>query len=198
MLILTAFMPRTSLVEIAHQIIRPFLHEGAIVIDATLGNGHDTLFLAQNIGETGQVYGFDIQPTALQMSRQRLLQAGMQDRAILQLVSHADMLEHIPLSEQGRVRVIMFNLGYLPGSDKSIKTQADSTLRALTASCEILAEHGVLTVLAYPGHDGGELETQCLLNWMQALNPQHFGISIVGGQGEKSRSPRLFVIRKIA
>lgn len=40
--------------------------EGDIVVDATMGNGHDTQFLAELVGENGHVYAFDIQESASQ------------------------------------------------------------------------------------------------------------------------------------
>jgi ubiquinone/menaquinone biosynthesis C-methylase UbiE len=69
-------MTKLSLVQQAHQAVEAVLKPGDITIDATVGNGHDTLFLATRVGATGKVYGFDIQQEALDSAYQRLQQAG--------------------------------------------------------------------------------------------------------------------------
>ena len=191
-----ATMKRTSLSETAHNIIREHLHAGDLAIDATLGNGHDSLFLAQCVGETGHVYGFDVQLQALQASRQRLMQHGLLARVTVLHASHAQMIQQIPTNLHGRIKAIMFNLGYLPGADKRIITQTNTTLIAMEAACRLLAEQGVLTVLAYPGHVGGDEETRCLEQWLQRLNAECYQSDIIYSQQPKPTAPRLFVIRK--
>ncbi len=188
----------SSLVETAHNFVRQNLPQGSIVIDATLGNGHDTIFLAQSVGDNGQVYGFDVQAEALQATMQRLRQHDLLHRATLIHASHALMDEHIPQKFHGQIQAIMFNLGYLPGADKSIITQADSTLTAINTACRLLATPGMLTVLAYPGHVGGNEETLCLSAWCRQLDQCRFQVDIVLSQQDKPRAPRLFVIQKMA
>ena len=183
---------RISLSEIAHNIVREYLREGDASIDATLGNGHDTLFLAQCVGATGHVYGFDIQIQALEATKLRLHEYEMLSRATLFLASHAEMLGHVPRS----VRAIMFNLGYLPGADKNIITRADSTLLALNQACNLLAEEGVMTVMVYPGHAGGEEEARQVEQWVQQLDSEQYQSQIIFSQHHKISAPRLFVVRK--
>ncbi|MGZ0079063.1 class I SAM-dependent methyltransferase [Methylomonas sp. YC3] len=187
-----------SLLEIAHNIVGSHVAPGDISLDATLGNGHDTVFLARSIGIGGHVIGFDIQPQALIKSFQRLLQHDLQRRVTLRLASHADMLLHVPKQWHGRVRAVMFNLGYLPGADKAVITQIDSTLAALNAACVLLAPRAVITVLAYPGHAGGELETEQLAAWSQLLDQTCYTTEVILSSHDKPAAPRLFVIRKQA
>ena len=189
-------MTRISLAETAHHLLSKQLKTGDAVIDATLGNGHDTLFLAQAIGSEGQLFGFDIQETALNNTRQRLQNQQIQTAVTLFQASHADMLEHIASQWHGQIQAVMFNLGYLPGADKTLITQATSTLKALDAACQLLAEQGILTVMAYPGHPGGDDDTQQLTAWCQQLNPQQFSQQIIFSHHDKPTAPRLFVIRK--
>lgn len=191
-----ATIKHISLSETAHDIIRQHLHAGDLAIDATLGNGHDSLFLAQCVGESGHVYGFDVQLKALQASRQRLMQQGLLAGVTLFHASHAQMIDLIPPQLQGQIKAIMFNLGYLPGADKSIITQTHTTLLAMDAACRLLSEQGVLTVLAYPGHVGGDEETRCLEQWLQRLNADCYQSHIIYSQQHKPTAPRLFVIRK--
>ena len=42
------------------------------MVDGTLGNGHDTVFLAKLVGPNGHVYGFDIQEQAIVSTKKRL------------------------------------------------------------------------------------------------------------------------------
>jgi 16S rRNA C1402 N4-methylase RsmH len=118
-----------GLLEKAHEMIESSVGVGDMVVDATLGNGHDTLFLAQCVGPTGKVIGFDVQQAALDATRKRLLVAGIGESSFeLHLESHVQILEYVPFG----VSAVVFNLGYLPGADKSVITQVATTLEALT------------------------------------------------------------------
>lgn len=190
-------MKRISLVKEAHNLIRDNLHPGDIAIDATVGNGHDTLFLAEQVGTSGKVYGFDIQQAAIDSTRQKLRQARIPECLALIHASHADMAKKIPANCHGKISVIMFNLGYLPGGDKSVITQTDSTLTALNAASRILSPNGIITLLAYPGHQGGDRETDQVKHWCEQLNPDQFNVSTLYSTEHKESAPRLFVIRKL-
>ena len=78
-----------QMVERVHQIIEEYVREGDVVVDATVGNGWDTLKLCQQVGESGKVYGFDIQKEAIQKTRERLEKAGVYERTELICCSHA-------------------------------------------------------------------------------------------------------------
>lgn len=101
------------------------------------------------------------------------------------------MLEVLPEQVQGKVAAVMFNLGYLPGADKTVMTHADSTLRALAAARQVLAESGVITVLAYPGHAGGGEETERLAEWLCGIDPGQFKTELLLSQFDKPGAPRL-------
>ena len=91
----------------------------------------------------------------------------------------------------------MFNLGYLPQGDKTIITQPDSTLLALSSSLELLAPKGITTILAYPGHPGGENETVQVANWCYQLNPENFSVQVINSKEHKDSAPRLFIVQKL-
>ena len=190
-------MKRLSLVKEAHAAILRSLQPGEIALDATVGNGHDTQFLAEQVGTAGHVYGFDIQVEALTAARLKLEQHDLSNRVTLIHDSHAHIAEAIPKSHHGTIKAVMFNLGYLPGSDKSVITQTESTLAALNAATEILAPKAVLTVLAYPGHAGGDIETGEVQNWARHLDSRHFSVNFIAGTERKSTSPSLIIIEKI-
>lgn len=189
-------MTRISLPETSHHLISAKLKPGDIAIDATLGNGHDTLFLAQHVGLDGGVYGFDVQAQALKSTKQRLSDAGLLECVTLFQVCHAEMGDYIPTQHHGRIQAIMFNLGYLPGSDKTVITHTESTLAALNIACKLLAPGGVLSILAYPGHAGGDQETSAVQNWLEELNPEHFKCTTHFSNVHKAKAPRLYHIEK--
>lgn len=208
-------MKRTSLVSTAHDLIRDILRPGDIVIDATVGNGHDTLFLAGQIAPSGHIYGFDLQQAAIDSTREKFRHTQLSDRLTLIHASHAEMSEKIPARLHGKIRAIMFNLGYLPGGDKSVITLSDSTLTALNTAVRILAVNGIITLLAYPGHPGGDMETDQVKNWCEQLpgmaevsqsarnrcdqlDMAQFKVDIIYSAAHKDTAPRLFVIRKLS
>lgn len=189
-------MKRISLVNTAHDLIRTILRPGDSAIDATVGNGHDTVFLAEQISPSGRVYGFDIQQAAIESTLAKFRQSPSLACLTLIHASHADMDEKIPAHLHGKIRAIMFNLGYLPGGDKTVITAADSTLTALNAAVRILADDGLITVLAYPGHAGGDSETAQVETWCNRLDAERFKVSIIFSNEHKDSAPKLFVIRK--
>lgn len=191
-------MTRISLISIAHDKVRRHLHADDAAVDATLGNGHDTLFLAQCVGSDGRVFGFDIQTLAIANTEKRLLHHGVAGRATLFHASHGEMLDYIPENFRGAIRAVMFNLGYLPGADKRVITEIPSTLAALDCAGTLLAEGGIITVLAYPGHPGGELETRQLGLWCENLDGRIYEFEIILSHYDQPSAPRLFVIRKRA
>jgi methylase of polypeptide subunit release factors len=189
-------MQRISLVNVAHNLIQDVLQPGDIAVDATVGNGYDTLFLAKQVGSSGEVFGFDIQQAAIESTKEKFQQTNCPACLTLTQASHADMGDKIPSRYHGNIRAIMFNLGYLPGGDKSIITRTDSTITALNSACRMLSGNGIITILAYPGHQGGDLETDQVKNWCEQLDKDQFKISIVYSSDNKDSAPRLFVIKK--
>jgi len=191
-------MQRISLINVAHNHIRDVLHPGDIAIDATVGNGHDTVFLVDQVSPSGRVFGFDSQQAAIDSTRAKAGACCKMLPKCLTLIqaSHADMAENIPVKYHGNIKACMFNLGYLPGGDKGIITQTDSTVTALNIASRMLSSNGIITVMAYPGHKGGDLETDQVKTWCEQLDEDRFKISIVYGSENKESAPRLFVIRK--
>jgi hypothetical protein len=193
-------MQRISLVNAAHNLIRDVLHTGDIAVDATVGNGHDTLFLVEQVSPSGRVFGFDIQLAAIESTRAKVGShcnvSQLQKSLTLIQASHADMSDKIPVHYHGNISAIMFNLGYLPGGDKSIITRTDSTVTALNSASRILSSNGIITVLTYPGHQGGDQETDQVKNWCEQLDEDQFKISIIYSSENKESAPKLFAILK--
>ncbi len=178
-----------SLVTDAHKTIQPYLSDQSFTIDATMGNGHDTLFLAQH---SHKAYAFDIQESALKATRLRLENNHCLDKVSLIHAGHEEMLKHIPVNK--KFAAIVFNLGYLPHADSTIITQKKSTITALNAAINLLSTQGILSIIAYPGHAGGSSELQAIIHWYQALHSKGFAINIIRSMHETTDSPRLFTI----
>ena len=188
-------MPRISLVDLAHKSIAAHLKPGSIAIDATAGNGHDTLFLAQHVGVHGYVYSFDIQATAIENTRLKLQQAGIQNRVKLILAGHQHWLDYLPEQHIGNISAIMFNLGYLPGSDKTITTLTETTLPALNLAARLLnPTGGCMTIMAYPGHEQGSIELNAIEQWCQQLDINKFAIKNITPENTRSLAPKLFTV----
>ena len=183
------------LTEKVHHILTNHLKEGDRAIDATSGNGYDTLFLAQQVGLSGKVIAIDIQDCAIQSTREKLESAGLIDRVRLVSEDHAVAQRKLIVADHEGVAAVTFNLGYLPGSDKSIQTRAESTKAALTASIQLLVPGGCLCVTAYRGHSGGTVEAETVEALMHISRAQ--GNAVECHQPESSNSPPiLWVLRK--
>ena len=146
------------LTEQAHRELDKIIHAGDFVIDATLGNGYNTQFLAQKVGHDGGVYAFDIQKESIEQSIRLVEKQQLLSRVIFTQSCHSKMLEHVPVTKLGKIKAVIFNLGYLPGGDKKIITQPDSTLSALKQAHLCLSDDGIISLIAYRGHDGGQRE----------------------------------------
>ena len=155
-----------KLTEIVHARLADHLQAGDLVIDATAGNGHDTCFLAEKVGASGRVVAIDIQEAALAGTRLRLEAASLAGRVALVLGDHAQHLDGLAHTQPSSAAAVIFNLGYLPGGDKSITTAADNTRLALNSARVLLQPGGLLCVTAYRGHLGGPEEAAAVETWM--------------------------------
>ncbi len=176
------------LTDLAHERWRAVLRPGDAAVDATVGNGHDTLFLAKLVGPAGRAIGFDTQPDALFAARQRLDDAGFLDARL-----YFDDHRKIAMFVDFPVRVVCFNLGYLPGGDKTVTTRRESTIPAIAAAATILAPGGLLTVIGYRGHPGGAEEADAVRETLKSMT--EFAVEEIPG-GESPTSPVLFVATK--
>lgn len=134
------------------------IKKGDTVADFTMGGGGDTLWLSNAVGESGKVYAFDVQPMALEKTRARLQSEHAPENYTLILDSHSNLKNYI----HEPIRAGVFNLGWLPGSDKTVTTLRETTRKAVVDALSILGEDGVLLVAVYPGHEEGEKEGEML------------------------------------
>lgn len=190
---MAAYIP---LVDLAKQFISEVLRQGDIGLDATVGNGHDTLFLAQQVGSLGRVYGFDVQAAAISRTKERVFDAGLQDTVTLFQTGHENLAVVLKSKKVPHVMGAMFNLGYLPSSDKSIQTLPETTLFALQGCLDVLKPEGRMTIIAYPGHAGGEVEEKIVKHWCEELPSSTYQFQAVIPKKSSRLPPELWLIEK--
>lgn len=181
-------------VAFAHQLQRQTVTAGQVVVDATAGKGYDTEFLARLTGEQGHVYAFDIQAQAITWTGERLTAAGLRDRVTLCHAGHEDMQKHVAVP----VQAVMFNLGYLPGADHDIITRPVTTLRAVQAAVQMLKSGGLITIVFYPGHDGGAQERQELEPYLSTLPQRQYTVARYEMINQVNNPPLVVAIEKNA
>ncbi len=182
-----------KITEMAHLYIKTALQEGGVAVDATAGNGLDTLFLARQVGPGGRVYAFDIQEEALRRTSALLQRENLLERVKLIRVGHEQMSAHVTEA----VSAVMFNLGYLPGGDHSMVTVKETTLTALKEALSLLQNGGVITVVAYPGHHGGKEELKALLDYCARLNSRAYRVAYTRYLNQAHQPPALIVVHKL-
>lgn len=183
-------------VALARNLTGRRLQAGDVAIDATVGNGHDTVWLASQVGPGGLVIGCDLQPAAIESGRARLEAAGLLARVRLVTGDHARLGEQVDPAVRRRVRAVMFNLGYLPGSDKSVVTGSGSTLAALAGLAEWLPGGALVTVVAYPGHKGGAEERDAVLAWAARLDPDQWRTQHWQALNRRRPAPELVALER--
>jgi hypothetical protein len=188
-------MSNFGILAMAQQAISKHLQPGDLAVDATVGNGHDTLFLAQQVGKSGHVFGLDIQRMAIERTRQRLCEHKQQEQVTLIQMSHHQLDQALPANIKGQLRAIMFNLGYLPHGDHQLITQADTTLLACQIASQWLSANGLISIVLYTGHPGGEEEAQQVLQWARSLPTRQFQVLWQQVLGRK-QAPSLLLIHK--
>lgn len=179
-------------VPLSHLFLRSFVHDGHNAVDATCGNGHDTLLLARLVGARGHVWGFDIQRQAVEETHRRLAEAELSNRVTLLPVGHEELAKHVAVPLQ----VVLFNLGYLPGGNRSIVTRPDTTGSALEQSLGLLAPGGVVIVTVYPGHDGGPEERSVVEGWAAGLDPRACHCWRMEQSNVSAGAPYLLLVQK--
>ena len=177
---------------IAAGIFKDVIEPGDTVVDATMGNGHDTLTLCQLVGENGKVYAFDVQSQAVENTRARLQEAGVLSRAELFCLGHEHILEKV----KGPIALSAFNLGWLPGGDKSVTTHWETTKQAVEGALSLLKPLGVCVICAYPGHAEGNRERSELMELLAQLPPQQYNVLEHRFLNAGPGAPECFVIQR--
>lgn len=179
------------ILDFSHHLLTESVQKGETVIDATCGNGFDTLFLSDLVGKAGKVLAFDIQKQAIQNTK-KLLDKNSSTNVSLFHDSHASMDHYL----QGKIGGAIFNLGYLPGSDKSIITKGKSTIAALATVLHALKKDRLAVLVVYYGHAGGNQEKDALLTYVTKLDQRNFSVLYYGFINQKNQPPFIIAIHK--
>ena len=155
-----------NLLEVEKNFLIPHIKKGGVAVDFTMGNGHDTLWLSNAVGEEGKVYAFDIQPQALESSKALLERENAPKNYTLILDSHSNVKDYV----KEKISIGMFNLGFLPGGDKSITTKRDTTMIAIEAAVDLLDADGARLMAVYPGHEEGTIEGNLIDDYLATLD----------------------------
>ncbi len=172
-------------VDLAHLLWKEHLKEGDWVIDATCGNGHDALFLSQL--KVGRLTCIDIQPAAIEATREKVPDGHF----------HLGCHSTLPEGALGpNLRLIVYNLGYLPGSDKQVTTRLETTRTSIEMALQSIPVGGAVSIMFYPGHNEGLNEMQTLLPMLEGLDSKSFAVKTHGWLN-RNRAPQLVFILKI-
>lgn len=175
--------------SLAHKIVEKVVVDGDVVVDATLGNGNDSLFLS-SLTINGMVYSFEVQKSAVDRFNKIIDEEGIKNIKVIN-----DGHQNMDLYIDKKVKAIMFNLGYLPGSDKSVTTKSDTTLEAVKKGLKLLVPGGVMTIAVYVGHLEGQREAEDLLKEITELDSKQFSVMNINFINRKN-APFLLVIEK--
>ncbi|NLY44522.1 MAG: methyltransferase domain-containing protein [Tissierella sp.] len=179
-------------ISISRDIFKSYINEGNVVLDATTGNGNDTLDLARLVGYKGKIYGFDIQSIAIENTKRLLTENNQLENVVLINDSHVNIDKYIdePLD------LAIYNLGYLPKGDKNIKTDAENTVLSVSKALNLLKGNGILVIISYIGHPGGLEEKEALEKMLNGLNQKEYNVLKNEFINQKNFPPLLYIVEK--
>lgn len=184
-----------GIIQYSHHLLTESINKGETVIDATCGNGNDTLMLSKLVGEKGKVLAFDIQEQAIQNSQQLLMDHNRHNVSFIH-DSHANIEKYLSEDVQGNIGGAIFNLGYLPRSDKSIITKGETTIQAVKSILKYLKKDGLVIIVVYHGHEGGKTEKEAVLEFAVNLDQKKYNVLDYRFINQKNNPPFIVAIQK--
>ncbi|WP_297136616.1 class I SAM-dependent methyltransferase [Terrisporobacter sp.] len=181
-----------KITEVNKLFLDKIINKDDIVIDATMGNGYDTIYLSRLVGENGKVYAFDVQEEALKSTRKKIEKENMNNRVELILDGH----ENLDIYVKDQVACVVFNLGYLPRAKHQIITKPDTTLEAIKKSLNLLKPNGVISIAIYTGHEGGMEEKNYISEYLNHLDQNEFNVLHMEFTNQINNPPELILIEK--
>lgn len=172
------------------KLLKEVIDKNSVVVDATCGNGNDTLFLARTSAK--KVYAFDIQNQAINNTLQLLQENNCSKKCEVLLDSHSNFDNYI----EEKVRAVVFNLGYLPNADHTITTLASSTLLAIEKFLERLEVGGRIVIVVYWGHSNGKVEKDALMEKLTTLDQKEVEVLIYQFINQKNNAPFIIALEK--
>lgn len=182
----------------AHRLWKEHLKCRANAIDATCGRGGDLIALADLLllpPYFNQIIVYDIQKRALKIAQMRAkmrFSPRQMDRIIWLERCHSMLGEaeaDLPIS------LIVYNLGYLPGGNRELTSCAVTTIQSLKQAAQILQPSGAISIMCYPGHFEGGIETTVVREFAKQLNAENWEVSEYSYAG-KPLAPTLIWLKK--
>lgn len=161
---------------VSQRFIKRHLPEGGFAIDATAGNGGDTLLLCETLGPKGRVLAMDVQAQAVNNTRKLLEEKGYAHMVQVVQDSHAN-LEQYAAPESADC--VVFNFGWLPGGDHNVFTQKESSLTAIEKGLTCLKPGGIMSLCVYYGRNNGYEERDAILNYVRQLDHRSYTVLVV-------------------
>ena len=177
-------------VEFSHWIIDNYLDEYNVLVDATCGNGYDTLFLSSKISKKGKLYAFDIQKSAIESTKSKF----KDKKTNVEFIN--DGHENLDKYLNEDINCIIYNLGYLPGSNKKVVTKKETTIKSLKIALELLANNGLIVLVIYSEHEGGRKEKNAVLEFSSNLDYKKYNVLHYNFINQKLNPPEVVVINK--
>ena len=181
-----------KITEVNKIFLDKIVQKGDVVIDATMGNGYDTIYLGNLVGENGKVYAFDVQEEAIKSTKKKVERDDMTDRVELILDGHQNLDKYV----KEEVSCVVFNLGYLPRAKHVVITKPDTTLEAIKKSLKLLKPNGIISIAAYIGHEGGLEEKNYICEYLNNLNQNEFNVLHMQFTNQINNPPQLILIEK--
>ena len=181
-----------KITEVNKIFLEKVVNKGDVVIDATMGNGYDTVYLGNLVGEDGKVYAFDVQEEAIKSTRKKVERDNMTDRVELILDGHENLDKYV----DEEVACVVFNLGYLPRAKHVVITKPDTTLQAIKKSLDLLKPNGVISIAAYIGHEGGMEEKDYICEYLNNLDQKEYNVLHMQFTNQINNPPQLILIEK--
>ncbi|MEX1307613.1 MAG: class I SAM-dependent methyltransferase [Eubacteriales bacterium] len=185
------YIGKFNAVTLSHQLMREQIRPGQTVVDATCGNGHDTAFLAKEVTATGQVWAFDIQNAACDITKERIKNLGFHHVKVIH-DGHENVGEYLSRTIDGAV----FNLGYLPSSNSQVITTPKTTKKAICTLLDGLNPSGFICITAYVSHPGGRREYRALKRMFGRKSLHQCQITVFDEARRKNSAPKVLFIQK--
>ena len=184
-----------GILNYAHHLLEESINKGELVIDATCGNGNDTVFLSELVGREGHVLAFDIQEQAIQNTKNLLNDNEFNNVSVIH-DSHAQIEKYFLEKNYNTIGGAVFNLGYLPRSDKTIITKGQSTITSVNTILQFLKKNGLVVIVVYHGHEGGKDEKEMILKHVINLDQKKYNVLKYGFINQKNNPPFIIAIQK--
>lgn len=174
--------------DFTSMLIKTYVKEHHICLDGTVGNGNDTMKILNALNGTGKIYGFDIQEDAINHTESLIFDRNYNTEVLLIKDSH----EYVDRYIKERINFAIYNLGYLPGGDKHIKTDHTSTIISIRKVLDLLAPNGILLITVYLGHPGGMDEYKAINDYLETLEQKNYNVFKLKFINQKNNPPITF------